>query len=395
MASSLPVTQDKEFVNWLKGALALLFAKQGLDDFVNDEITQFQKNILASVFQKKALPAGTVCNSCTTENVLTCPTKNFCRPGGKCKQHDPGQPDKRPNQPCPNNLCKDIRDCIRREHRYNEPSWKNTDARRWSNDAFEIAKCYMPPDGYSGVTRLADTDFNGTLAVIINNKRFQNKMAAQLNQPNNVCFEARDVGRKIRHSADFTLSDLELKRYIDILIKLLSDQKYLAIDQKAQDAVDQLNQLEANTLTITTEDITTVLDEAIRESAKSQGDIALQAISEEKNKAVKEIECESLQLLKDVKSSIANVQTVTAESLNQIIAEKLSAIHDIRMVVKRGKLELEGSAERALLHKKMQEDRDRQQQRSWPSSIVQSGIGYLRKRGLHKVLDPEFIEWIG
>ncbi|XP_053378903.1 uncharacterized protein LOC123526359 isoform X2 [Mercenaria mercenaria] len=327
MASSLPVIQDKEFVNWLKGALALLFAKQGLDDFVSDEMTQFQKDMLASIFQKKALPAGTVCNSCTTENILACPTQNFCSKS-RCKLHDTGQADKRPNQPCPNGLCQDIRDCIRREHRYNGPSWKNTNARRWSNDAFEIAKCYMPPDGYSGVTSLADTDFNGTLAVIINNKRFQNKMSAQLSQPNNVCTKAREAGRNIRHSADLNISERKLMQYVDILIDLLSDAKYLATDQNAKDAVEKLKQLKSNTLTITTADITTVLDNAIKVRQLD----ALQSI-EKKTQS-------SIQLLQGVKALIADVKTLTVTSLDQIIAEKQSSIAEIKREAEKQKEEI-------------------------------------------------------
>ncbi|XP_053378905.1 uncharacterized protein LOC128548361 [Mercenaria mercenaria] len=345
MASSLPMIQDKEFVNWLKGALALLFAKQGFDDFVSDEMTQFQKDMLASIFKKKALPAGTVCNSCTTENVLACPTPNFCSKG-RCKLHDTGQSDKQPNQPCPNGLCQDMRESIRREHRYDGSSWKNTNASRWSNDAFEIAKCYMPPDGYSGVTRLADTDFNGTLTVIINNKRFQNKMSAQLSQPNNVCTKAREAGRDIRHSADLNISETMLVQYIDTLIDLLSDAKYLATDQNAKDAVEKLKQLKSNTLTITTADITTVLDNAIK-------DRQLDAL-----KSIEKKTQSSIQLMQDVKALIADVKTLTVTSLDLIIAEKQSSIAEIKREAEKQKEEIAktGEKEKERIEKDIKED---------------------------------------
>ncbi|XP_045161261.2 uncharacterized protein LOC123526254 [Mercenaria mercenaria] len=358
MAALVPTIKDKKFVNWLKSALALFFAKQGLDDFVRDEITQFQKDLLASVFQKRALPVGTVCTSCTTENVLHCPTFNFCSKGRICHIHDPTTPSKRPKQPCPNSLCQDIQVGILHEHRYNGPSWKNTDARRWSNDAFEIAKCYMPPDGYAGVTRLADIDLNGSLAVIINNKRFQNKMVAHFKQPNSVCIQAREVGREVRHSADLAVSDSDLVEYIDTLIDLLSDPKFLIHDQGAQVAVDKLMQLKANTLTITTTDVTAVLDKAIKDRQLD----ALQAIKMETEEAQKEIEEKteaSIQVLKDVKDSIANLQTVTTSCLDQIVAEKQTSLDEVKREAEIQKQEITKAGEKE--REKLEKDICRQQ----------------------------------
>ncbi|XP_053405465.1 uncharacterized protein LOC123522920 [Mercenaria mercenaria] len=218
-------------------------------------------------------------------------------------------------------------------------------------------------------------------------------MAAPLNQSNNVCLQARDIGRKIRHSADLSVSDTDLVQYIDTLINLLSDQKYLSTDQNAQQAVVKLKNLKANKLAITTEDITNVIDDAIRQSIKSQGDIALQAVSTTRDEALVEIEdkkCKSLQLLKDIKSSLANVQTVTAESLDRIIAEKLSAIHNIKIVAENEKRELKsiGSSERALLQEELQKNRDRKQ-RSAGLPI----IGYFRKRGLRKSIKKDLISF--
>ncbi|XP_053378822.1 uncharacterized protein LOC123526329 [Mercenaria mercenaria] len=208
----------------------------------------------------------------------------------------------------------------------------------------------MPPDGYSGVTRLEDTDFNGTLAVIINNKRFQNKMAAQLNQSNNVCIQAREVGRLIRHSPDLNLTDSELMQYIDIFMDLLSDLKYLVADRKAQEAVDKLNQLKLNTLTITTADITTVLNSAIKEKQQD----ALEAIKEDTKEAIECIQEKakaSIQHLMNVKDSITNVKTFTCASLNRITASKRSSISEIKCEAKKQKQEIEktGAKEREKL----------------------------------------------
>jgi hypothetical protein len=189
MAAALtPTLINRDFQNWLKGSLAVLFAKEGLIDLVGLENIDFQRNLLQTVYTQIGIQHGTTCSSCTTANVLSCPTDGFCK-GRRCKAHDSRVPDKRPNIACPNGLCSHIRDAIKKEHRFNGPSWKNTDARKWCSDAFELSKCFMPPDGYSDKTSLADTDFNGILAVVINNNRFQRKMSINLGLEPNICTE--------------------------------------------------------------------------------------------------------------------------------------------------------------------------------------------------------------
>jgi hypothetical protein len=190
MAASLtPTLIDKDFRNWLKGALAALFARQGLKDFVQNEITDFQKDLLNDVWKVIGIPAGTTCNACTTANLLVCPTHGFCAKGKKCTVHDPKCSNLKPNQPCPHNMCTALRDAILKEHRYRGPSWKNTDARGWCTDAYQLAKCFMPPDGYADKASLAETDFNGVIAVVINNKRFEKKLSVNFSSKNNICEE--------------------------------------------------------------------------------------------------------------------------------------------------------------------------------------------------------------
>lgn len=186
-ASTLdPALAKKSLNNWLKGALAVLFAREGLTEFVQNEITDFQRDLLNSVFTQNGIPSGTICNSCTTENLLKCPTPEFCGRKRPCKLHDPSVQNKTPNQKCPNNICNNVKDNILNHHRFCEPTWQITDATRWCTDPFEIAKCYLPPKGYSNKKSLVEIDFNGTLAIIINNKIFQNKLTAQLNAPSHI-----------------------------------------------------------------------------------------------------------------------------------------------------------------------------------------------------------------
>jgi hypothetical protein len=189
MATALdPALTKKTFNNWLKGALAVLFTREALTEFVKSEISDFQRDLLQSIFTKNGIQLGTRCSSCTTANMLRCPTQEFCDKRGKCKLHDPNVPNKNPNQKCPNNICHNIKDAIVKHHRFQGPTWHITDATRWCLDAFQIAKCYLPPKGYDNKGSFDEIDFNGTLGVIINNTRFQNQMTAQMNSCSKVNF---------------------------------------------------------------------------------------------------------------------------------------------------------------------------------------------------------------
>jgi hypothetical protein len=44
----------------------------------------------------------------------------------------------------------------------------------------------MPPDGYKDVASAQETDFNGIISVIINNKDFQLKVHENLGKKNNI-----------------------------------------------------------------------------------------------------------------------------------------------------------------------------------------------------------------
>jgi hypothetical protein len=188
MATALdPALAKKPFTNWLKGALAVLFAREGLTEFVQNEISDFQRDLLQSIFIQNAIPSGTTCSSCSTANVLKCPTQEFCGRKRPCKLHDPAVQNKTPNQKCPKNICHHMKDAILNHHRFHGPTWEITDATKWCSDPFEIAKCYLPPKGYCNKTSLVEIDFNGTLGIIISNTRFQNKLAAQLTMTPNIC----------------------------------------------------------------------------------------------------------------------------------------------------------------------------------------------------------------
>jgi hypothetical protein len=64
--------------------------------------------------------------------------------------------------------------------------------------------------------------------------------------------QARDIGRKVRHSSTFEVEDTDLQKYFKLLQKLLSDQVYLAADTHAQNAKKKLTEVNIYTSTITT-----------------------------------------------------------------------------------------------------------------------------------------------
>ncbi|XP_045205654.2 uncharacterized protein LOC123557924 [Mercenaria mercenaria] len=304
--------RDTEFQNWLKGGVAMLITKQGLEKFVEEELITFQTDILQSIYSKHSIAAGTVCTSCTTENVLHCPTKNFCVKKHRCNVHDSSFQEKVPGRSCPKNICHHIPNAIRREHRYSGPSWKNTNAKGWCTHPVEIAKCYLPPEGYATVESLSHADFNATLSVVINKKSFEKKIQ------NSVCSEAREIGNKIRHSSNLRLSNTDVGRYITVFMDLLSDAKHLAADKNAKEAVTKLKQLKANTLTVTTTDITAILDDSTK---------AINTEQHDENKAETEIK---EKLSADIKTKLANMQTVSFSDLGAILAAKTTAIEQIR-----------------------------------------------------------------
>lgn len=50
-------------------------------------------------------------------------------------------------------------------HRFSSPSWKNTDSRQWCTDIWQLARCFMPSDGYKNKDSAENTDFKGLINV--------------------------------------------------------------------------------------------------------------------------------------------------------------------------------------------------------------------------------------
>lgn len=168
------ILDSEETRNWFKCAMGLIITKKGLAGFIENEINQFHQDILREVLTENNLPDGSTCKSCTTESVVPCPAKDICtnRGSGKCNFHN------MPQKVCSFNICNALVRKIELEHKHAGPSWKNTDASKWCISAWELAKCFMPADGYLDVKSAKETDFNGLISVLQNCKRFDTLLSS-------------------------------------------------------------------------------------------------------------------------------------------------------------------------------------------------------------------------
>ncbi|XP_052813720.1 uncharacterized protein LOC128240836 [Mya arenaria] len=316
MASYKDILKEPENQNWLKGSLALRITKAGLRGLVEGDSSRVQQTIYSTVIVAKKLTAGTTCSLCQTENILKCPTKGLCSHPRNCKYHN--SPSKM-YRPCPSHICEDFRDEIIDVHRYNGPSWKNSKANKWCTNHWQVAKCFMPPDGYLDVTSYEDTDFNGIISVMINCTEFQQSMSFMIANKQNALTKAREIGRKIRHSPDLKVTDTDLAGYFATLYTLLTDSKVLASDKDAQEAVNKLKQLEKDALPISTEDLRELREEArvILEAGKRK----LEETAETGKQELKDEVAEGKTTLETGQREVAETVETGKQELKDVVAD--------------------------------------------------------------------------
>ncbi|XP_052760955.1 uncharacterized protein LOC128203542 [Mya arenaria] len=261
MASYRELLNKKEAQNWVKAAFALNITKDGLQDFLEDVLTCVHQDIYSAVRTSKGLPSGAACAHCFTENVLMCPTRGICTSTRLCRFHNCPQ---KLYAPCPNGICEGVRDEIIKHHRFSGPSWKNTNADKWSTIPWEIGKCFLPPDGYKTVSSIKDSDFNGMISVMINCEDFKTKLSFNVATQQNLLTEVRDIGRRVRHSHDQRVKDTELVDFLFKLRILLEDKTELANRPEAQHAVEQLKKLQTDDFKISAENEGEILKEGLR-----------------------------------------------------------------------------------------------------------------------------------
>ncbi|XP_052282372.1 uncharacterized protein LOC127879519 isoform X3 [Dreissena polymorpha] len=129
-----------------------------------------------------------------------------------------------------------------------------------------MAKCFMPPDGYTGVNSIQNTDFNGIINVLLNCQNFDTKVSFKIGsgRPPQPCFltQARDMGKAIRHSSTCKVTSADLQKLFIIFIGILTDSQLLAQDPDAQEAVTKLKQLQTDSLNIASVEMVQLLREA-------------------------------------------------------------------------------------------------------------------------------------
>ncbi|KAH3780099.1 protein starmaker-like [Dreissena polymorpha] len=280
MVSLADVFTEPERTNWLKAWLAIHIAKSGFEKFAENEAQLLHGNIYTSILKSGAVG----CSGCHTANLLKCPSQGICnkrKANGICKSmHDTAS--KQPRN-CPANVCNKVLVEIVKHHRFSNPSWKGTMAIHWASNAWQIAKAYLPPDGYSGKNSAQDTDLNGLISFMVNCKTFDNKFSFPITTGNThppcILTKARDIGKTVRHSSTCKVTDTYLHDIFVTLHSLLTDPKCLANDVAAQEAVRELSKLQTDVLKLTTQEMVDLL-EAAHDELKKVENITTKAVDE-------------------------------------------------------------------------------------------------------------------
>ncbi|KAH3811686.1 uncharacterized protein LOC127833603 [Dreissena polymorpha] len=260
MAASTHMFTDKETNNWFKACLALNLTKEGLANFLKTELQKLQTAV------------GISCGNCSTQKLVLCPTNPYCskRKRNYCPYHKSQIP-----QSCL--TCDKVKQNIESHHRYNNPSWRNTDATKWASDYWEIGKCFLPPDGYSSVLSVQESDLNGVISILLNCTHFQNCLSPSCLSPpppnkQSPLEMVRQIGRDVRHTSDCKVTDSALHGYFQRLSTLLADPKFLLHDHSATIARTRLSDLQNDRMSL--KDLGELLKEAYQtlEHAKETGE---------------------------------------------------------------------------------------------------------------------------
>ncbi|XP_052226174.1 uncharacterized protein LOC127841393 [Dreissena polymorpha] len=331
MASLADVFKDKERTNWLKAWLAIDIAKSGLEHFADNEAHNFHQHIYSQVTSTRKSPLST-CTSCTTDNVWY-------------------------NNQCPMQICNKVCQKINNEHRYKNNnkneycwSWKNTSAELWQTNYWEIAKCFFPPDGYAATSSIQDTDFNGVVSFLLNCKHFDSKFSFPITKgtptqrPACLLYEAREIGKAVRHSSKMKVTDVELNDYFMTLSSLLSDSRYLRGDSDAQNAVKKLAELKKDTLLLTTAEMKCLLEAVDSTLKKHLKDVAKDVVDESVNELRENTEL-CIEKIKDYMVTIKEELAKEAELHKQDIDKNAKkSMKDYNELTVLGKKDFDGNA---------------------------------------------------
>ncbi|KAH3770248.1 hypothetical protein DPMN_171532, partial [Dreissena polymorpha] len=294
MAANTKIFADEETNNWFKACIALTVTKTGLTNFIENTI------------KKVHAPFGSSCGQCSIEFP-------------KCQ------------------TCVKVKLGIESCHRFKRPSWKNTKAQGWKSNWWQIAKCYLPPTGYAGVSSVQESDFNAVINIILNCKDFQNHLCSSWLlplPPNPQCplEKVRQIGRDVRHSATCKTTVAELQYYFKTLTNLLADSKCLARDPDANKAVIMLTDLQNDRLPLTEfgnliQDFKQAI-ERIKDATEQEFSEKLKQTLEEGLNKIKEALKDVEQVIQQANSEITAKMTDATSQIEHKKGESVQILYD-------------------------------------------------------------------
>ncbi|XP_045195955.2 uncharacterized protein LOC123551244 [Mercenaria mercenaria] len=303
---------EGNFQNWLKAYLVISFVKDDIKTCVSEKISLWFEKLLKEISISKGKEKE-ICTECKTQNVLHCSTKHVCVMDKtmQCQFHNSAE---KKYKPCPKGICKRIKDNIKAFHASKIPSWTNTRAERWCQNPWEIAKCFMPPNAYLNADSVDETDLNGILSVVINHKEFRDIFEEQ------ECEMVRELVNKVRHAPELLLTTEELNGTIDTLSNFLSSSVYLRTYEKAKEAIQKIGKLKSAQLTVSANEISTILQE-VKHSHTCQNvtrllQRAIETLNEERTQEQEKLD-KIFTLLENIADALFNIQRLSSAPVVQ------------------------------------------------------------------------------
>ncbi|WAR20310.1 hypothetical protein MAR_002148 [Mya arenaria] len=206
-------------------------------------IVERQFETLRLLWLKDAELKGSPCVSCETQNLVQCPTKSICY-GTPCIYHDTPERQTRACQSL-SKSCEYFKTQIINSHRSRTPNWRRTDAKLWSKNATEIAKCFLPQLKGKKTYSAGDViDSLSLLHILRNCTHFQDYFSFDVTGNKNVLSQTIKIVRKVQYSLAVKISKNQLDCLFRCLRMLLKDGKYLGHDFMALCALGQLETIE-------------------------------------------------------------------------------------------------------------------------------------------------------
>ncbi|XP_060575426.1 uncharacterized protein LOC132732915 [Ruditapes philippinarum] len=207
------ITQEV-YRNWMRGALALKYLKIGLEDFSEKVVAKHHNDLMKTL--------GNTCNTCTERSLL--PHKqDQCPRQGKHQCLCTKIQKKKSRLLCPNGgFCGNVYNKIVCNHRFQDPSFTNTDVQKWSSDPWSVATCFINTTGYKDKQSAKDVDCSGLLSMCINNIYIEMMLGEVIIDGKIDAFaQARAARNDILHSPNYELSENQLNKFIKMFKEVL------------------------------------------------------------------------------------------------------------------------------------------------------------------------------